>query len=336
MRSRSFLTGCGCLMFVLLTSHGTAPAQGGARRNGRSVGAAAAPSHPEWHVGTTRFDWPTRCTVPIRFTSARDGHSADGSFRISVSAGTDGERLVSLHDYTIARYDGHGPEEAAYRAAFEQLRASLSVALPTLVIGADGRFVGSEGIEALVDAIVRMRGGSAEEQARVRTAMLAAPMRSLLSATGAKYWHGWVQNWLDCDLTIEEGEVLEGFVPLQVPGTTDTFEAPVRFERGRDTARGIQVDQTVVFDGDAARAIVGRTLVQVVPELASPDGGLPVAEVRLSRRHWAEIEPTTLRPFRTRSDETIAITMADGTTRTRSGVWELTWDWDRATDCTEP
>lgn len=314
-----------CLVASLTSSSSAdAPSQGVAR-------ATAPPS-------VTRFAWTVPCRVPVREQVRKDDHGSVLTYFVEVRPDPEsrtGELTLRLVDFAFVSIDGN---DATSREAVEALRPLLAAtsAVPTTIVSADGHFLRTTGVEAMIDAVVALRAGTPEESERMRRVMSAPAFRATMEQTTSAYWRTWVENWIDFDLTIAPGETLEGDVPFEVGGRVDGT-VHVITSRLANTPRGIVIRHSTSVDEAAFARSIGPMLQSLLSGAGvTLPGDLEVLHAPNSVVMEVETDPATLRPFRTHFEKRFSIEMAGGRTSSRVEIRDLTWDWSHALGCGLP
>jgi hypothetical protein len=306
------------IAFVTLVSTGACATDHGSSR--AATPAAAVPA-PAGFV----FDWSPPCRVPVVEDSEIDGDLGRLKYVIDARRGADGNLEVRMQDFEMLRMSGQDVTSPAWKARLAPTMA-LTEAIPAMRVSPAGSYLGAEDPGALLERLLAARHYSPEEEAAVRKMLLSSGAAATFDSLIGEYWHGWVEDWIGWSLA---------------PGASrdEKLELPVE---GGTVPTTIRYEYVGLHDGNASLRLTSTVTGAQVFRLSGMKVGdmdklaALIADARREQVAAVEIDPATLRPRHTRSELEVTVSFKDGTSKHRSEVHDLTWDWAKADGCGKP
>ena len=181
---------------------------------GRPRGAVSA-------VPAGTFGWSIPTRVRVTETVSERGHVCTLRYVLELAPGADGaaESLVRFRDFECLAVDGRPPEESVVDAPGAAGALEDAASIPDLRIGADGAYVGTAGLDRLVERVCALRAAmrptSVAEQQELRRTLSSPAFREQMETGMAKYWNVWVGAWLGWDVPAGERHETETELPVQ-------------------------------------------------------------------------------------------------------------------------
>lgn len=281
-----------------------------------------------------RFDWGTRCAVTVTETALKNDHTMRARYRVELSPSTDGRELrVRMADWEFLELDGRDLTRPEMRAEMESALAAVGT-VPVLRVSHEGDFLGSIGVEEMVDAFLsamKMRNPAAPVD-DVRAKMLSPTWRRILEARMGDDWNRWVGAWNGLEMAPNTTEDHA----LEVPVGGHKLAMPLRYLHlgmvpGAAEGRRIRLRQESSVAGKDLMPVIATMIPDLPAQMEKEDGPLVGGERTVVLE--AETDPVTLRPTRASSDMRIRLVSASGKEHTRRDSKESVFDWVGAKGC---
>jgi hypothetical protein len=260
-----------------------------------AAGAEEAP--PRGEVVSLRFAWPApaRARVAYRRTRLRTG-KARATFTARYEVVVDGAPEALRVSTRATTWRGDLPFPAA--VAKEAIRASEKVVQR---IGADGEFLGLDGVEALRPVLARVLEGAKVPPEQAERALALA-----LGATRAEAEEAWnlaVGFWTGADLRIGETYAMQSDAELPLlPGVHAANAVEFNVRRRVPCAAGERAARCVeaVLRSTPDRASVERAAAELLARILPPGATPPddAKDLAVESELVLVTEPATLLPRR--------------------------------------
>ncbi len=269
------------------------------------------------------FDWGPPCRVPARQVVTKKGIEAVLTFDVTLEPRVD-DLAVRLDKMKVVSVGGRDASDPAVAKSVGPVLAMQS-ALPTFVVARDGEYLGVEGMEATIDAVLAI----VPDRGRYAAMMKSPEMQAMIERASGEHWNTWVGYWLEWavppgkpEVTSESFEMAPGaVVPLN--HTLETL-GPVK---GAPALVLLRTRQLV--DGPEAT----RGMIAYLRQMATQVGGPPVPADAISRfrretKITVALDPATARPHRARYEM-----IADVDDKREVEVRDTWFDWSKAVGC---
>ena len=248
-----------------------------------------------------RFAWPPGAAAQVELTDERsvgdDRRTIVMTMKLQVEpdAGTD-RVVVRLSDARLVSVDGSAPGDIDPGDTLLAVGRVMKCITPTMVVGRDGRYLGTRDLDQLARAVLAAAG-------LPPLPMGGEAFSQLLGDVAAEDWSTWVGAWLGS--TLEPGEGEDSERNMQLGGAT----VPVRLSRRGLTpseANGrTRLEASAVYPSDAVRKSTQGLLIDMARD-AKELGDSPEISMRfietakfspLTVTLTTELETSTMRPL---------------------------------------
>jgi hypothetical protein len=241
-----------------------------------------------------RFAWPVPAQALVTVDAAKAGRTVRSSLALKVSRDDRGNIRLDFSDARLLAVDSR-----VLAPGLEPSLGPLAAAMPSLLIGQDGRVREVLGLGHLAEALV---ADSPEAKRDALRLALASPrVQAEFEARATEDWNLWVGIWLGREVPAGGRLVLSSKVDaLGTQVEAHGFIADLGSEKGLPgAARKFRLELTA--DGpDFAKALFDE-LAGVARVSGRPLGDLSPERIETaSRRQFVEavMDPGTLRPYR--------------------------------------
>jgi hypothetical protein len=273
-----------------------------------------------------RFAWPADARATVTERVLKKGRHA--TMRYSIVTQREGPTtLVYYRDFAFVELEGFDLADREVREMIAKLERQVAGAIPPYRIAADGTWLGCGEIGTMLDGLEGIL--PAADIATFREMMANPSIRAVVDAKLRDVWQAWVEGWLGLEL--RPGQFREGSSKLEIAGTV--VDLPYMIERLPGDDATIEVRATSELSGDAAIAMVGALIAEVVETLPGrADMPRTVEEMRkltVLRAHLREatIDRATMLPIR--AFNRVSIMVSDGqavTESIESHEWLFEWN----------
>ncbi len=274
-------------------------------------------------AGPLRFAWPAPAQALVTVEASKAGRIMSSSLTLKVSRDAEGLTRLDFADARLLTVDGRDlppGEEHAF--------GPLAAAMPSLLIGKDGRVQKVLGLGRLAEALVA--DSPEAKRADLRRALASPKLRAELEAKAGEDWNGWVGVWL--------GREVPAGGRLALTATTEVLGDQVQSrgsiaDLGRvegDPAGAVRLRLELTADGpDLARAVFGA-LERMARDSGQPLGGLGLDKVETaSRRDFVVLvaDRSTLRPYRVETGTQSVFKLRGEAAQRQSETKSFRFDW---------
>jgi len=278
------------------------------------------------------FGWAQDARVRVVERVQKKGDDITQTYLITVAARPDGNLSVGYSEFSFVSIAGVEMTEEV-RAELAPV-AALTSAIPEMVITPEGRFVGIDGVDAMIDEVLPFLQTTEDLDPALleRTAtMLRSPeMRALFVSTATAIWNAWVGDWISGQLAA--GERFDG----QVKGVSGHAQNLSVENLGPSTehAGKVHLRQTGVMGTEATAAAMGPMLRAMVSTMATDQGEeafeevLADMEASITRRVDTITDPVTLQPVTARTEKVVDIEIEVASVKEQIvEIHEYSFDW---------
>lgn len=297
-----------------------------------SVGGSAqeTPSAP---ADVFKFAWPSPSSAMVVKDGEKKGEKAKLRFRLDVAAEESGGLRARLTEFWFLEVAGRDASTPAMKAALAPALA-MAQAVPDTLVDAKGNYLGIDGIDALVERVVKFRAeqrGDSEQQRELLLKQLRSPvMQESLRQACAADWNTWVGSWIGFDVAPRSETSAAGEMPLMgvsIPATaTRRHHGPVPEHPGY-----VRLSAMTLAEGPEATAAFARAMQRVAEQSggeAFPSDRLE--EVRQELHLEVVTDPRTLRPLRASRTKIARVKMKGEALREQVERAAYTFDWQQS------
>lgn len=289
---------------------------------GAWLAGAVASSYAE----SFRFAWPVPGEVQVTAHAEKRGNESTVTYAVRLSAQEDGELRARFDGFRFLSLNGVDATDPALAARLGPM-AEITNTLPTMRLAASGDYLGTVGLDAVLERLLAAMEGQVDEatRARLRSQFSTPQMRALMQQKSGEIWNVWVGAWNGLD--ISPGEQVQASVPIDVLGRP--LEQKMVVEHLGPAPRHAccaHLRLTTLVEGpDVVRLVAG-----LIDGLAPP--GQPVdpdafAFARSSSVVEIVTEPDTLRPRWASVLREVLIKAVDGERHERVDRQSFTFEW---------
>ena len=203
------------------------------------------------------FAWPVPVSVGVEAEVERRDVRSRARYVVDLRAAEDGELALDFRDFEFLSLNGEDARDPRVAAAIAPL-AAVTGALPTMRLSAAGEYLGTRGLNLVVQRIEQLLPADMDTQQRqqISRGLRSPQMQSMMAQRSGDTWNTWVGAWNGLD--IEPGGTLSAKAPLEVMGRA--IEQEVLFEHlGADqTYPGhVRLRMTALIEGPEIIALIG-------------------------------------------------------------------------------
>lgn len=248
------------------------------------------------------FDWPIPAVADVAVDVERKGQQASLAYRLKVSDTGTGEYRIDYQDARLLSMNGQDLSSPAAQAALPPAVSAVTKALPSFIVGADGKLKRFLNLDRLLDVVISHVPEDPPQVTRekLRAALSSPKVRQTITAKAADDWNAWAGTWVGQPL-LEHGERREfratsRSVGGDIPGEgfyEDLGPVPDHPDRRR-------LRLQVTAEGPEFAGAIFRMVAGMAEQAGQPIDGLTADKIRLARRvHRIEVitDPATLIPY---------------------------------------
>jgi hypothetical protein len=269
--------------------------------------------------------WTESTSVLVESVAVKNGHESRGSFVLTVERTEDGNNFrVQITNPEFAELKG----DAFSKQRAEKVLQALSTVYPAYIVSEDGQVVAVEGIEEILDRLIKAIDDPQFEQ-MMATYLSDPQVLQLMQQKVAESWAVWTSPLMALQLEQNQSHqqkiafaffginvpadlVLENLGSGQTPGSMK-----LRMTTRSDSAAFLEVVQKMMEgmpngNGEKASAVQGPKIVGATKQT--------VAEL--------ESDPHTGRPFHASMEEAFSVRTEDGQTKSETRQRTFVFNWD--------
>lgn len=278
-----------------------------------------------------RFAWPVPVTAVVKAKMQKKGNESTARYAVRIARGNDDEMTLEFRDFkllTINGKDASDPEVAAQLGPV----ASLASSLPTMRLSGSGEYLGTSGLETLMDRLLAAMPG--EMDGNTRAGLInyyrSPKVQALMQQKSGEMWNVWVGAWNGLEL--DPGQSLKGTVPVQVMGRD--IQQQILIEH-LGAAEGypccVRLRMTTVVDGPEVLQLVTGMLQDMAAVMDRAGETFDPARFTSARStNVTEVitRPSSLIPRYASSKAEVSIRLADNSSRTQTDRKWFWFEWD--------
>lgn len=222
------------------------------------------------------FAWPAPAEARIIFEDNKSNREIKTEMRLRVTQEEEGEegakRRLDFPEVRLLEINGNDVTSAAEQAHLPATFRAMNQAVPSFIVDDQGKIVAIPGVEALLETIIETIPEEPPEVThdQLRLVLFEPSIIELVRAQAYRFWHIWVELWLDKELPPGkriEFEAESDYLGITVPAQ-GYFEnlGPVEEQPGayrlvfEMTARGERLREAVYKSLSGAYKQAGKPL----------------------------------------------------------------------------
>ena len=278
-----------------------------------------------------RFAWPVPVTAVVKAKMQKKGNESTATYAVRVMPGNDDEMTLEFRDFQFLSINGKDVTDPKVAAQLGPV-ASLASSLPSMRLSGSGEYLGTSGLDTLMDRLMAAMPGELDGEARAGLINYyrSPKVQALMQQKSGEMWTVWVGAWNGLEL--DPGQSLKGTVPVQVMGRE--IQQQILIEH-LGAAEGypccVRLRMTTVVDGPEVLQLVTGMLQDMATVMARAGETFDPTQFTSARAtNVTEVitRPSSLMPRHASSKAEVLIRLADDSSHTQTDRKWFWFEWE--------